>query len=32
VREVGHGHPAEWDMARPPGAQRLRGRHRSRSG
>jgi uncharacterized C2H2 Zn-finger protein len=32
VREVGHGHPAEWDMARPPGAQRLRGRHRSRGG
>jgi uncharacterized C2H2 Zn-finger protein len=28
----GHGHPAEWDKARPPGAQRPRGRSRSRSG
>ena len=30
--ERGHGHPAEWDMPRPPGAQRPRGRSRSRSG
>ena len=27
-----HGHPTEWDMARPPGAQRLRGRSGRRSG
>jgi hypothetical protein len=26
LRLRGHGHPAEWDMARRPGAQRLRGR------
>ena len=31
-RERGHGHPAEWDKARPPGAQRPRGRSRSRGG
>ena len=31
LRERGHGHPAEWDKARPPGAQRLRGRPRHRS-
>ncbi len=32
LRRRGHGHPAEWDMARPPGAQRLRGRPGRRSG
>ena len=32
LRQRDHGHPAEWDRARPPGAQRLRGRPRSRSG
>jgi uncharacterized C2H2 Zn-finger protein len=26
----GHGHPAEWDKERPPGAQRQRGRPRRR--
>ena len=31
LREHGHGHPAEWDKARPPGEPRLRGRLR-RSG
>jgi len=30
--ERSHGHPAEWDMARPAGEQRPRGRRRSRSG
>jgi uncharacterized C2H2 Zn-finger protein len=30
--QLGHGHPAEWDKARPPGAQRPRGRPRHRSG
>ncbi len=28
----GHGNPAEWDKARPPGAQRPRRRTRSRGG
>jgi len=32
LRQRGHGHPEEWDKARPPGAQRLRGRPRRRSG
>ena len=32
LRKRGHGHPAEWDKARPPGAQRPRGRARQRSG
>jgi uncharacterized C2H2 Zn-finger protein len=32
LRQRGHGHPAKWDMARPPGAQRLRGRPGRRSG
>ena len=32
LRQRGHGHPAEWDKARPPGAQRLRGRQRQRGG
>ena len=32
LRQCGHGHPAEWNKARPPGARRLRGRPRSRSG
>ena len=32
LRQRGHGHPAEWDKARPPGAQRPRRRPRSRSG
>ena len=31
MRQSGHGHPAAWDMARPPGAQRLRGRPGRRS-
>jgi uncharacterized C2H2 Zn-finger protein len=31
LRQRGHGHPAEWDMARSPGAQRLRGRPGRRS-
>ena len=30
--QLGHGHPTEWDKARPLGAQRLRGRPRHRSG
>jgi len=29
-RECGHGHPTEWDKARPPGAQRPRRRPRNR--
>jgi uncharacterized C2H2 Zn-finger protein len=32
LRRRGHGHPAEWDMARPPGTQRLRSRLGRRSG
>jgi len=32
LQRLGHGHPAEWDRARPPGAQRLGGRSRRRSG
>lgn len=32
LRQRGHGHPAEWDMARPPGTQRLRSRSGRRSG
>lgn len=31
LQKLGHGHPAEWDMARPPGVQRPRRRARSRS-
>ena len=31
-QQRGHGHPEEWDKARPPGAQRPRGRQRSRRG
>jgi hypothetical protein len=32
LKERGHGHPAEWDMARPPGEERPRRRPRSRGG
>jgi uncharacterized C2H2 Zn-finger protein len=32
LRRRVHGHPAEHDKARPPGAQRQRGRPRRRSG
>ena len=32
LRQRGHGHPAEWNKGRLPGARRLRGRPRSRSG
>ena len=32
LRQRGHGHPAEQDKVRPPGAQRPRGRTRSRRG
>jgi uncharacterized C2H2 Zn-finger protein len=32
LRQRGHGHPAAWDKARPPGAPRSRGRSRPRSG
>ena len=32
LRQRGHGHPAQRDKVRPPGARQLRGRPRSRSG
>jgi uncharacterized C2H2 Zn-finger protein len=32
LRQSGHGHSAKWDMSRPPGTQRPRGRTRSRNG
>lgn len=32
LQACGHGHPAEWDKARPPGTQRPRRRARSRAG
>jgi hypothetical protein len=32
MRRRGHGHPAEWDLAQPPGSQRPRGRPRRHSG
>ena len=31
LQQRGHGHPAEWDKGRAPGAQRLRGRPQHRS-
>jgi hypothetical protein len=32
LKQRGHGHPSEWDKARPPGEQRPRSRARRRSG